>query len=83
VHVDPGCSGCPDDPGHVGAAAGDLLPPAAVGGSDYDLGDLMAASELGNRGRGIVAGDFVPASAQVLRERPNSTALFPVVSGST
>jgi hypothetical protein len=54
-----------DNPGHVRAAAGELLPPAALAGPDHDLGDLMLLREGGDGPGGILARYLVPAGADV------------------
>src|SRR5580700_2043633 len=65
VHVDAERACLPDDPGDVGAAAGELLPAAAPAGSDHDLGDLMLPREPGDGPGGIVVVCLVPAGADV------------------
>src|SRR5690348_9933042 len=55
----------PDNPGHVRAAAGELLPPAAPAGADDDLGDLVLLGEADDGPGRIVVLDLVPAGADI------------------
>src|ERR1700733_3117514 len=54
-----------DTPLYPGAAAGQLLPPAALTGTDHDLGDLIPPREAGDGPGGIVVLNLVPAGAHV------------------
>jgi len=65
VDVDTERTGFIDDPFHPGAAAGQLLPPAALTGTDHDLGDLIPPGEAGDGPGGVVVLQLVPAGADV------------------
>jgi hypothetical protein len=65
VDVDAERACLPDDPHDVGAAAGELLPPAALAGADHDLSDLVLPGEFDDGLRGIVILYLVPAGADV------------------
>ena len=67
VHVDTDRIGLPDDPLHVRPTAGQLLPAAALAGSDHDLSDLMLAREPRDGPGGIVVDHLEPAGINVVR----------------
>jgi hypothetical protein len=83
VDVDPKRTRLPDNAGHVRAAAGELLPPAALAGSDHDLGDLMLLREGGDGPGGVIALYFVPAGADIGRQFPQllDGAVIPRAAG--
>src|ERR1700689_3505782 len=54
-----------DNPFHPGAAAGQLLPPAALTGTDHDLGDLIPPGEAGDGPGRVIVLQLVPAGADV------------------
>src|SRR5580700_10934555 len=70
VDIDAKRTRLPDNPGHVRAAAGELLPAAALAGPDHDLGDLMLLREGGDGPGGVIALYFVPAGADIGRQIP-------------
>ena len=59
-----------DNPFHPGTAAGQLLPPAALTGTDHNLGDLIPPREAGDGPGGIVVLYLVPAGTQVRGQLP-------------
>ena len=65
VDVDAKRTRLSDNPGHVRAAAGQLLPPTALAGPDDDLGDLMLLREGGDGPGGIVTLYLVPAGTDI------------------
>src|SRR5580693_4970099 len=65
VDVDAERTRLPDNLGHVRAAAGELLPPAALAGPDHDLGDLMFLREGCDGPGGIIALYLVPAGTDI------------------
>jgi K+-transporting ATPase B subunit len=78
VDVDPERSSLPDNPCDVRAAAGELLPPAALAGPDHDLGDLMLAREPGDGPGRVVVFYLVPARVDVRSQVPQPVDLTTV-----
>lgn len=70
MYIDADRARLPDNPGDVRAAAGELLPAAAMTRPDHDLRDLMLAREPGDGRHGIFVYYLVPAGTDRLCQFP-------------